>query len=168
MLILNDIVPYHWAIAGAGIALVVLLALVVLGARLGVSTGYESLCSLLIGAPYFRRGKLTESTPWRLPFLAGLVLGGALSAALGGGLSPTWELGMFDAHVGFGPAGKVAWMFAGGLLIGFGTRLANGCTSGHCIFGVSNLEKSGLVSTVCFMGTGVLTTNVLYRLVLGV
>ena len=45
--------------------------------------------------------------------------------------------GRFDQVIGLGHAGKLAWMFIGGLLIGFGTRLGGGCTSGHGIFGLS-------------------------------
>ena len=97
--------------------------------------------------------------------VAGLVFGGFLSAWFSVGWTPTWALGVFDSVIGFGPAGKVVWMFAGGLLIGFGTRLANGCTSGHGIFGLSNFELPSLVATVTFMVSGILTTQVLYRLV---
>ena len=50
-------------------------------------------------------------------------------------------------------------MFAGGMLIGFGTRLAGGCTSGHGIFGLANLEAPSLVSTLSFMTAGVVTTQ---------
>jgi uncharacterized membrane protein YedE/YeeE len=57
-------------------------------------------------------------------------------------------------------------MFAGGLFIGFGTRLAGGCTSGHGIFGMSNLELPSIVSTASFMAAGVITTNILYRVIL--
>ena len=70
---------------------------------------------------------------------------------------------MFDERIGFGAAGKLAWMFAGGLFIGFGTRLGNGCTSGHGIFGTSNLERSSFVTTLAFMAGGILTTNLIYR-----
>jgi uncharacterized membrane protein YedE/YeeE len=72
---------------------------------------------------------------------------------------------MFDTTIGWGPAGKVAWMFVGGLFIGFGTRLAGGCTSGHGIFGLSNFERPSLVSTLSFMAGGFLTTQLLYHLV---
>ena len=168
MLILHHLTPYPWAIAGAGIGVLTLFLLFVLGRRLGISTGFEDVCALMVRAPYFRRASLVGSHGWRLPLLAGLVLGGALSAQLGGGWAPIWDLGMFDAVVGWGPAGKLVWMFLGGVLIGFGTRLAGGCTSGHGIFGLSNLEPSGLVATLSFMGAGVITTNVIYRLILGV
>jgi uncharacterized membrane protein YedE/YeeE len=108
---------------------------------------------------------LLEGRSWRLPFLAGLVLGGALSAISTGGWRGTWELGMLDDAIALGPAGKLIWMFIGGLFIGFGTRLAGGCTSGHGIFGLSNLERPSLVATLSFMAGGVATTQLLYRVV---
>jgi hypothetical protein len=164
-LILNGLTPLHWAWAGAGIAAITLLLLFVANRRLGISTGFEDLCSLALPLPYFQRRPLTLARTWRLPFIGGLVLGGVLSAVLGGTWAPTWDLGVFDQVIGAGPAGKVAWMFAGGLLIGFGTRLAGGCTSGHGIFGLSNLEAPSLVSTLSFMAGGMVATHVIYRLI---
>jgi uncharacterized membrane protein YedE/YeeE len=70
---------------------------------------------------------------------------------------------MLDTHLGLTPVGKLAWMFVGGLFIGFGTRMAGGCTSGHGIFGLSNFELPSLVSTMSFMAGGVATTQLLYR-----
>jgi uncharacterized membrane protein YedE/YeeE len=153
----------HWAVAGAAIAGVTLLLLYLGNRRLGISTGFEDVCSLVLTQPYFRRGSVRSGRVWRLPFLAGLVLGGFLSAAFGGGWEPTWSLGMFDDVVDVGVAGKLAWLFAGGIFIGFGTRLAGGCTSGHGIFGMSNLELPSLVSTLSFMAGGSVTTHVIYR-----
>jgi uncharacterized membrane protein YedE/YeeE len=164
-LILNGLPPLPWAIAGAGIAAVTLALAWLASRRLGVSTGFEDVCSLVFARPYFRRRAVQEGRHWRLPLLGGLVLGGFLSATLGGGWAPTWSLGMLDGALGLGPAGKLAWMFAGGLFIGFGTRLAGGCTSGHGIFGLSNLEWPSLWTTVSFMAAGVATTNLLYRFV---
>jgi len=162
-LIVTGLQPIHWLAAGVGIALVALLLLYFGNRRLGVSSGFEDLCSLVLPHPYFKRDFVRIGRSWRLPLLAGLVLGGFLSAALGRGWHATWDLGVFDARIGLGPAGKMAWMFAGGLLIGFGTRLAGGCTSGHGIFGVSNLEKPSFVTMVSFMIGGILTTNLIYR-----
>ncbi len=163
-LILTSQPPLHWALAGAGIAATTLILLFVANRRLGISSGLEDVCSLVLQSPYFRRPEIRGRT-WRLPFLAGLVLGGFLSAWLAGGWTPIWALGLFDAAIGLGHAGKLAWMFAGGLLIGFGTRLANGCTSGHGIFGLSNFELPSLVATVTFMASGILTTQILYRII---
>jgi uncharacterized membrane protein YedE/YeeE len=162
-LILNDLPPMHWAIAGAGVAAVTLCLLFVANRRLGLSSGFEDVCSLVLASPYFERAGLHRARQWRLPLVAGLVLGGFLSAALGGGWEPTWDLGLFDRTIGFGPAGKLAWMFAGGLFIGFGTRLAGGCTSGHGIFGLSNFELPSLLATVSFMAGGIVTTHLVYR-----
>src|SRR5262245_4755609 len=109
-LILHDLAPIHWAVAGIGIAAVTLALLFVGGRRLGISTGFEDICSLVLSAPYFRRASVFSGREWRLPLLAGLLLGGVLSAVLGGGWQPTWALGIFDRAIGFGPAGKTAWM----------------------------------------------------------
>jgi uncharacterized membrane protein YedE/YeeE len=162
-LILNGLPPLHWAAGGAAIAAVTLALLLIANRRLGVSTGFEDVCSLVLAQPYFHRASIINGRTWRLPFLAGLMLGGFLSAAAGGGWHPSWALGMFDRFVGWGPAGKLTWMFAGGLFIGFGTRLAGGCTSGHGIFGMSNFEWPSVVATVSFMAGGIVTTQLLYR-----
>ena len=165
-LILHGLPPIHWALAGAVIAAVTLVLLLVANRRLGVSSGLEDICSLVLERPYFQRSAVTSGRRWRLPFLAGLMLGGFLSALLGGGWSPTWALGMLDQALGLGHAGKLAWMFVGGLFVGVGTRLANGCTSGHGIFGISNFELPSLVAAFSFMAAGVLTTQLLYRVIL--
>jgi uncharacterized membrane protein YedE/YeeE len=164
-LILHDLSPMHWASAGALIAIVTLTLLFAANRRLGISTGFEDVCSLVLQQPYFRRANVRSGRAWRLPLLAGLVFGGFASAAFGGGWEPTWALGVFDEVIALGPAGKLAWMFVGGLFIGFGTRLAGGCTSGHGIFGMSNLELPSLVTTVSFMAGGIVTTQLIYRVI---
>jgi hypothetical protein len=152
-------------VSGAVISATTLCLLLVANRRLGISTGLEDLCSLVLRQPYFGRSAIRSGREWRFPFLAGLVLGGFLSATFSGGWTPIWSLGMFDSVIGLGPVGKLVWMFVGGLFIGFGTRLANGCTSGHGIFGLSNLELPSLAATLSFMAGGILTTQLLYRVV---
>ena len=152
-LILTDAAPIPWFVAGAAIAAVTLVLLYAGNRRLGVSTGFENVCSLVVRTPYFTRAAISGSNSWRLPLLAG-------------GWETTWALGRFDSEFGWGNGAKLAWMFGGGLLIGFGTRLAGGCTSGHGIFGLSNLELPSLISTVSFMAAGVVTTNLIYRVIL--
>jgi uncharacterized protein len=165
-LILNNADPLHWALGGAGISAITILLLFVLTRRLGISTGFEDVCSLVIRTGYFDRESLREARRWRLPFMGGLIIGGVVSALSTGGWQPTWALGMLDEALAMGPAGKVAWMFVGGLFIGFGTRLGGGCTSGHGIFGLSNLELPSLVTTLSFMVGGLVTTQLLYRVLL--
>ncbi len=161
-----DLPTMHWAVAGASIAALTLLLAFVFNRRLGFSSGFEDVCSLAISLPYFRRAALLADRPWRLPLVIGLFAGGALSAGLAGTWTPTWEAGLLDERLSLGPAGKVLWMFGGGLLIGFGTRLGGGCTSGHGVFGMSNLEIPSIVTTVSFMLGGVLTTHLIYRVLL--
>src|SRR5690606_12607326 len=165
-LILNGAAPIHWAAGGAIVALITVLLLALLNKQLGISTGFEDVCSLVVRTGYFNRAGLREARRWRLPFLVGLVSGGFISAVTTGGWQPTWALGMLDEALALGPAGKVAWMFVGGLFIGFGTRLGGGCTSGHGIFGLSNLERPSLVTTLSFMAGGIVTTQLLWRVVL--
>ena len=162
-LILQHLFPLHWAVAGAGIGLITLALLFVANRRLGISTGFEDVCSFVLPIGYFTRDAVRLARGWRLPFIVGLATGGFLSAVLGGGWAPIWDLGIFDQVIGFGHAGKLAWMFVGGLFIGFGTRLADGCTSGHGIFGLSNFELPSLFSTLSFFAAGIVTTQFIYR-----
>ena len=55
----------------------------------------------------------------------------------------------------------------GGFLVGFGTRYADGCTSGHSIMGLANLERSSLIATVAFFAGGLAVTHVFYPLLFG-
>ena len=86
MLILHQLEPMHWALAGIAIGAITLLLLWLMNQRLGISTGFENLCSLATRTPYFRRSEITRSNGWRLPFLGGLLLGGFLSAATRAGV----------------------------------------------------------------------------------
>jgi uncharacterized membrane protein YedE/YeeE len=165
-LLLHGLPPLHWAVAGAAIAAVTLALMLLASRRLGISTGFEDICSLVLQQPYFRRSAVRDGRGWRLPLLAGLMLGGFLSASTGGGWTPTWTLGMLDRALALGPLGKLAWMFTGGLFIGFGTRLAGGCTSGHGIFGMANLELPSLITAASFMAGGIVTTQLLYHVIL--
>ncbi len=167
-LILNDTQPLHWAVGGALIAAVTATLLFVGNRQLSVSSSFDDICSIVVDTDYFqryRRGLSVDGT-WRLSLLGGLVLGGLFSALLGGGWEPTWDLGRFDKAIGWSASGKIVWMFGGGLLIGFGTRLGGGCTSGHGIFGLSNFQLPSLITMVSFMVGGIVFTNLLYRVIL--
>ena len=86
---------------------------------------------------------------WRLYFLGGLVVGGLL-----------WRLvspGVFGA----GSSTGLVTMAIGGLLVGVGTTLGNGCTSGHGLCGISRLSPRSIVATLVFVATGMLTVTVI-------
>jgi uncharacterized membrane protein YedE/YeeE len=161
-LILTGAPPIHWTFAGAGIGLITLFLLWSTNHRLGISSGFEDVCSLVLRTAYLKRSEVVTGRRWRLPFLGGLVLGGVLSAVLAHGWTPLWDLGRLDTVFNLSHGQKIAWMFVGGMFIGFGTRMAGGCTSGHGIFGVSNFERASIVSTLTFMATGILTTALVY------
>ena len=65
-LILNGAPAIHWAIAGAGIAAITLALLYIANRRLGLSSGFEDACSLVLSAPYFRRDAVIGARGWRL------------------------------------------------------------------------------------------------------
>lgn len=88
-----------------------------------------------------QRGELA----WRLCFVLGLVLGGTLWPLL------TGRAVAFQAPAGLGG------MVLAGLLVGFGTRLGGGCTSGHGVCGLARRSKRSLAATLVFMATGILT-----------
>ena len=90
----------------------------------------------------------------RLAFIAGLILA-PLPLAL---------LAVRDPVSNLTP--NIALLIAGGLLVGFGTRIANGCTSGHGVCGISRMSLRGIVATVFYIGAGGLTMA-LFRHVLG-
>jgi len=89
-------------------------------------------------------------------FLLGIVLGGALTRVWRGGWAAPWSLGRhFDARfLGLGAVTTALVLLAAGVCIGFGTRLAGGCTSGHGISGVACGQRGSLLSTATFWGVG--------------
>jgi len=91
---------------------------------------------------------------WRAWFIAGLLLGGAAWQLLGGAA---------PLRAGF----PLGWVAVAGLLVGFGTRMGGGCTSGHGVCGLGRLSLRSLAAVLTFMATGAAATYVM-RHVLGV
>jgi len=87
---------------------------------------------------------------WRLAFVLGLICGPLVFMALGGQL-PDIQF----------PVSSTFALAAAGLIVGFGTRLGGGCTSGHGVCGISRLSNRSIVSVFVFMGTGMLTVFVM-------
>jgi len=107
--------------------------------------GVSGICSRLLAKP-------DKDFWWRLLFITGLVLGGFI-----------YQL-KFPVNVVIdAPVGEV---IVAGLLVGFGTVLGNGCTSGHGICGIARVSKRSIVATIIFMITGILTVWV--KRILGV
>jgi uncharacterized protein len=104
---------------------------------------------------------------WRVLFLAGMIIGGALSAFAEGVYRPSLAYGgftsTFGAILGFG--GVV--LFVGGTLIGFGARTGGGCTSGHGMCGMAMGSPASIVCTMTFMGAAIAVANVLALLIGG-
>jgi uncharacterized membrane protein YedE/YeeE len=95
--------------------------------------------------------RATADRAWRLAFLAGLVVAGAAAAAV------------LPAAIG-APVRPLAAIVVAGLLVGFGTRLGNGCTSGHGVCGLSRLSVRSLAAVATFMATGAITAMIAGRL----
>jgi uncharacterized membrane protein YedE/YeeE len=151
--------PWPWYVSGPLIGLTVPLMLLVGGKNLGVSSSFRHLCAAVL--PKTRLAYLKaygwKKESWNLFFVAGLALGGFvatrwLSADPAPLLPPDIR--------GVGGALK---LIGGGFLIGFGTRYAAGCTSGHSIMGLSNLQKASLAATLAFFAGG-LTAAALHTL----
>jgi uncharacterized membrane protein YedE/YeeE len=93
---------------------------------------------------------------WRAAFLAGAIIAPAFIVAIAGG----------DA-IGFASPMPVAWLIAGGLIVGIGVTFGGGCTSGHGVCGIARLSARSVVATLTFMATTAATVFIV-RHVLGV
>ena len=110
--------------------------------------------SYLSNIPYFQRKTYLDSREWRLFFAAGVILGAIIYALT---VSPD----------GFWMSSVQWWrLILGGFLVGFGTRLSSGCTSGHGISGIASLSSTSLVAVIMFIAVGVVVANAM--LLLGV
>ncbi len=171
--------PWPWYIAGPLIGLIVPALLILGNKSFGISSSLRHICSACIPAniPFFKYDWKKET--WNLYFVLGIFLGGVIAANLLADPNPVKVNPNLAAELaGYGivnynnlvPADVFNWqalftprgflmMVAGGFLVGFGTRYAGGCTSGHAIMGLSSLQWPSLVATVCFMAGGFLMAN---------
>ena len=178
--------PWPWYTSGAAIALIMIL-LLFSGKSFGVSANLQTICTIA-GAgkrvKFFDMDWRTEK--WNLLFLAGSVLGGVIASTLlkneeplqlsaatirdlenlgvpfGGGLNPA---GLFGGESITSVKGLLI-LLAGGMLVGFGARYAGGCTSGHAISGLSNLQVPSLVAVIGFFLGGLVMTHLLLPFIL--
>jgi uncharacterized protein len=171
--------PWHWSIAGILIGLTVPILLILGNKPFGISSTLRQICAATIPSniSFFKYDWKKDN--WNLFFVVGIVLGGFMAVSFLADPNPIQitestkadliDLGITDFQ-GLLPTdifsldqlftfrGFVFIVF-GGFLVGFGTRWANGCTSGHSIFGLSTLQWPSLVATICFFIGGLLVTH---------
>ena len=180
--------PWHWGISGFLIA-VTMLVLLLLGKEFGVSSNLRTMCTLAgagRSAEFFRIDWRAQR--WNLVFAAGAVLGGYVATTWLANPEPVAIAAETTAYLhsvgiaypdgpGYVPAElydmerllrPANWLFlvVGGFLIGFGARWAGGCTSGHAISGLSNLQLPSLVAVIGFFIGGLVMSWLVMPLLL--
>ncbi len=178
--------PWPWYIAGPAIGLFVPLLLLAGNKVLGVSSNLRHLCSAVVpGRLEYLRYDWKRKGLWNLVFMAGIVAGAFLAAHWGGthaaGISAETKLvlSQYGIHDFTGPAPReiFSWhalltlkgfisVIVGGFLVGFGTAYAGGCTSGHAISGLANLQLPSLIAVLGFFAGGVIATFLILPLYL--
>lgn len=179
--------PWHWSVSGVMIVVVMAL-LMFLGQRFGVSSSFRHVCSAAgfgKSASYFDYD--WKGGMWLLTFVVGSILGGWIASSFLNNHEPVEIASSTIAHLQSmgveAPATEqfpielfslstlvslkgVLLFVLGGFLIGFGTRYAGGCTSGHAISGLSNLQLPSLVAVIGFFIGGLLMTHVFLPMIL--
>ena len=173
--------PWPWYVSGTAIAFIMVL-LLIYGKSFGFSSNLRTMCTIM-GAG--KRVKFFDfdwrTQKWNLYFLIGSILGGFIAStwlnsdaplqlspattaeieALGihceGGLNPAQLFGIEAISSLKG----ILILLIGGILVGFGTRYAGGCTSGHAISGLSNLQVPSLIAVIGFFVGGLVMTHFL-------
>ncbi len=99
-----------------------------------------------------------------LAFLLSLIAGGLIGAAIRGDIGIQMDMGSVHTELFGGGFAYIMTLFVGGILVGFGTQLAGGCTSGHGLSGASRLVPASLVATAAFFGAAVVFSLILHYL----
>jgi uncharacterized membrane protein YedE/YeeE len=175
--------PWPWYVAGPLIGLMVPLLLLVGGKTFGISANLRHLCAAIAPGriPFFRYDWKREGG-WNLLFAVGILIGGFCAGAFL--LPPGYSVAISEATrrdlvvLGlrdlsglmpqelFGWAALATWrgwltLGVGGFLVGFGSRWAGGCTSGHAISGLATFQLPSLIAVLGFFAGGLLMTHVL-------
>lgn len=178
--------PWPWYISGPLIALVMAL-LLYFGKTFGMSSNLRTLCAIAGAGKFadFFNFKWKEQI-WNLTVVLGAIIGGFIAVQFlsnnsGTDLNPTTITEL--KTMGFNNPGQtlvpnemyildvlaspkaILLLVIGGLLVGFGTRYAGGCTSGHAITGLSSLQKPSLIAVIGFFIGGLIMTNFILPLI---
>ena len=168
--------PWPWYVAGPVIGLTVPLLLLLGNKALGISSSLRHICAACFPAniPLFKYNWKEQA--WNFFFAAGLIIGGFLGGYVFANPEPvaiTTDTANYFSTFGITQGAKLLpqeifnWqtllslkgfllIIVGGFLVGFGTRYAQGCTSGHGIFGLSTLQWPSLIATASFFIGGIL------------
>lgn len=173
--------PWPWYIAGPMIGLTVPILLILGNKSFGISSSLRHICAACVPAniPFFQYNWKKEM--WNLFFVTGILIGGFIATtflanpdtiviakvtqqdlqALGvTDFSSLLPADIFSWDNLFSLKGLIFFVI-GGFMVGFGTRYAGGCTSGHAIMGLSNLQWPSLIATISFMLGGFAMTHLL-------
>jgi hypothetical protein len=176
--------PWHWAVSGAMISLVMVL-LLWFGGEFGVSSNLRTMCAIGGAGNKYDFFKFDwKSQVWNLIFIGGAVIGGFIATEFLASPEPVQISESTTAYLetigidtpqtleegtGYVPGEifglnqmftipNLLFLLVGGFLIGFGTRWAGGCTSGHAISGLSNLQLPSLIAVIGFFIGGLIMT----------
>lgn len=177
--------PWPWYVSGPLIAGVMLL-LVSWGKTFGVSSNLRTMCSLAGAGKYSHFFKFDwKEQIWNLVFIGGAILGGFIAHSYltdpaqlrlsGATIQDLREIGIsfqgsylpqeYFNWAALGSFQGFIMIIVGGFAVGFGTRYAGGCTSGHAITGLSNLQIVSLIAVIGFFAGGLITTHLLFPLI---
>lgn len=178
--------PWPWYVSGPLIA-VTLFLLIFMGKQFGMSSNLRTFCTICgadAKADFFKFN--WKAQRWNLTVVLGAIIGGFiaanfLSSDLAVAINPKTinilnELGFSSAGTNYLPTELYSWeamggikaliiLLVGGILIGFGARYAGGCTSGHAISGLSNLQKPSLIAVIGFFIGGLVMVHLLFPLI---
>jgi uncharacterized membrane protein YedE/YeeE len=178
--------PWPWYVAGPLIGLIVPLLLVVGNKQFGISTNLRHMCAAVVpGRVAFFRYDWKASGLWNLVFVVGILVGGLIAGRLAGtpevALSAATAADLRAAGVtdlsGLAPPEIFSWagllsargavmIVLGGFLVGFGASWAGGCTSGHAIMGLADLQLPSLIAVLGFFAGGLLVTHLVLPLLI--
>lgn len=146
----------NWLIYGILIGLFVPITLLIGNKQFGISSSLQNICSVILPKTKSAfKGYDFKLNDWKIYFVVGIVIGGFFASNVFTNVPTNYLPENYYTIWG------ILTLFVGGILVGFGTRYANGCTSGHSITGLSMLKLSSLLATISFFIGGLFYTFIL-------